>query len=106
MRWCSSRECEGEVGSFACLAFVFIRPVDTVASFPGASEKHGLSFGTRQMIFKELLRERVKRNIRLKSDKQEMPISINRQVNPTSQMYVSPVSLALYRQNVGLRSSL
>ena len=104
MRWCSSRECKGEVGSFTCVASVCIRPVDTVASFPGASEKHGLSFGTRQMVFKELLRERVKRNIRLKSDKQEMPISINRQVNPTSQMYVS--LLSLYRQNIRLPSSL
>ena len=75
-----------------------------MASFPGASEKHGLSFGTRQMVFKELLRERVKRNIRLKSDKQEMPISINRQVNPTSQMCVSPLSP--YRQNIKLPSSL
>ncbi|CAF0977675.1 unnamed protein product [Adineta ricciae] len=53
-------------------------PVDTVAYFPGMSEKRGLSFGTRQMIFKELLKERVKRNIRVKSDKQQMPIAVNR----------------------------
>lgn len=54
------------------------RPVDTVTYFPGANEKRGLSFGTRQMIFKELLKERVKRNIRLKSDKSDMPLSLNR----------------------------
>ncbi|CAF4414745.1 unnamed protein product, partial [Rotaria magnacalcarata] len=47
-------------------------PIDVVAYFSGSNDKHGLSFGTRQMIFKELLKERVKRNIRLKSDKQEM----------------------------------
>ncbi|CAF4493992.1 unnamed protein product, partial [Rotaria magnacalcarata] len=49
----------------------------------GSNDKHGLSFGTRQMIFKELLKERVKRNIRLKSDKQEMFVPVNRQVTPT-----------------------
>ncbi|CAF4179680.1 unnamed protein product, partial [Adineta steineri] len=54
-------------------------PIDTVAYFSGSAEKHGLPFGTRQMIFKELLKERVKRNIRLKSDKQEMPVLVNRQ---------------------------
>ncbi|CAF3735947.1 unnamed protein product [Adineta steineri] len=54
-------------------------PIDTVAYFSGTAEKRGLSFGTRQMIFKELLKERVKRNIRLKSDKQEMPVLVNRQ---------------------------
>ncbi|CAF4415308.1 unnamed protein product, partial [Rotaria magnacalcarata] len=47
-------------------------PIDVVAYLSGSNDKHGLSFGTRQMIFKELLKERVKRNIRLKSDKQEM----------------------------------
>jgi hypothetical protein len=41
------------------------------------------------MIFKELLKERVKRNIRLKSDKQEIPISINRPIDPTPKPYVS-----------------
>jgi hypothetical protein len=41
------------------------------------------------MVFKELLKERVKRNIRLKSDKHEMPVSINRQVDPTPKPYVS-----------------
>jgi hypothetical protein len=40
------------------------------------------------MIFKELLKERVKRNIRLKSDKQEMPVSIKRQVDPTPKPYI------------------
>ncbi|CAF4179606.1 unnamed protein product, partial [Adineta steineri] len=54
-------------------------PIDTVAYFSGSAEKRGLPFGTRQMIFKELLKERVKRNIRLKSDKQEMPVLVNRQ---------------------------
>ncbi|CAF0814853.1 unnamed protein product [Adineta ricciae] len=53
-------------------------PVDAVAYFPGMSDKRGLSFGTRQMIFKELLKERVKRNIRVKSDKQQMPVAVNR----------------------------
>ena len=41
------------------------------------------------MIFKELLKERVKRNIRLKSDKHEIPISINRQIDPTPKPYIS-----------------
>ncbi|CAF2157148.1 unnamed protein product [Rotaria magnacalcarata] len=58
-------------------------PIDVVAYFSGSNDKHGLSFGTRQMIFKELLKERVKRNIRLKSDKQEMFVPVNRQVTPT-----------------------
>jgi hypothetical protein len=40
------------------------------------------------MIFKELLNERVKRNIRLKSNKQEMPISINRQNDPIPKPYI------------------
>jgi hypothetical protein len=69
--------------------FNLFRPLDTVAYFPGIHEKHGLSFGTRQMIFKELLKERVKRNIRLKSDKQEIPISINRQNDQIPKPYVS-----------------
>ena len=47
--------------------------------FSAPNEKRGLSFGGRQMIFKELLRERVKRNIRLKSDKPDTPVAINRQ---------------------------
>jgi hypothetical protein len=63
--------------------------LDTVAYFPGIHEKHGLSFGIRQMIFKELLKERVKRNIRLKSDKQEMPVSVNRQNDQIPKSYVS-----------------
>ncbi|CAF4820541.1 unnamed protein product, partial [Rotaria sp. Silwood2] len=58
-------------------------PVDTVVYFSGTHEKRGLSFGIRQMIFKELLKERVKRNIRLKSDKQEMLVSVKRQVDST-----------------------
>ncbi len=41
------------------------------------------------MIFKELLKERVKRNIRLKSDKQEMPVSVNRQNDQIPKSYVS-----------------
>lgn len=52
--------------------------------FDNTHEKHSLSFGTRQMIYKELLKERVKRNIRLKSDKQHMPVSINRPNNEAS----------------------
>jgi hypothetical protein len=67
----------------------YFRPVDTVAYFAVTNEKRGLSFGTRQMIFKELLKERVKRNIRLKSDKQEMAVSVNRQVDPVAKSYVS-----------------
>ncbi|CAF4137627.1 unnamed protein product, partial [Adineta steineri] len=62
-------------------------PIDTVAYFSGTAEKRGLSFGTRQMIFKELLKERVKRNIRLKSDKQEMPVLVNHQNDATSKAY-------------------
>ncbi|CAF2307797.1 unnamed protein product [Rotaria sp. Silwood2] len=64
-------------------ALVLEPPVDTVAYFSGTHEKRGLSFGIRQMIFKELLKERVKRNIRLKSDKQEMLVSVKRQVDST-----------------------
>ena len=67
--------------------------MDTVTYFPGAYEKRGLSFGTRQMIFKELLKERVKRNIRLKSDKQETAILVNRQ---TDQIPKPSVSLFLF----------
>ncbi|CAF0972176.1 unnamed protein product [Adineta steineri] len=63
-------------------------PIDTVAYFSGSAEKHGLPFGTRQMIFKELLKERVKRNIRLKSDKQEMPVLVNRQNDAAHKAYV------------------
>jgi hypothetical protein len=62
--------------------------VDAVGYFSGTHEKRGLPFGTRQMIFKELLKERVKRNIRLKSDKQEMPVSIKRQFDPTPKPYI------------------
>jgi len=47
------------------------------------------------MIFKELLKERVKRNIRLKSDKQEMPISINRQIDSTPKPYVFLLFLSI-----------
>ncbi|CAF2483217.1 unnamed protein product [Rotaria sp. Silwood2] len=64
-------------------ALVLEPPVDTVVYFSGTHEKRGLSFGIRQMIFKELLKERVKRNIRLKSDKQEMLVSVKRQVDST-----------------------
>ncbi|CAM4901673.1 unnamed protein product [Rotaria socialis] len=64
-------------------ALVLEPPIDAVAYFSGSNDKRGLSFGTRQMIFKELLKERVKRNIRLKSDKQEMFVPVNRQVTPT-----------------------
>ena len=67
----------------------YLRPIDTVAYFGGMHEKRGLSFGTRQMIFKELLKERVKRNIRLKTNKQEIPIAINRQIDLTSKSSVS-----------------
>jgi hypothetical protein len=70
------------------ITFYLFRPLDTVAYFPGIHEKHGLSFGTRQMIFKELLKERVKRNIRLKSDKQGMPISVNRQNDQVPKPYI------------------
>ncbi len=60
-----------------------------MAYFSGIHEKRGLSFGTRQMIFKELLNERVKRNIRLKSNKQDTAISVNRQTDPIPKPYVS-----------------
>lgn len=56
--------------------------------FDNIHEKHSLSFGTRQMIYKELLKERVKRNIRLKSDKQHMPVSINRPNEASPKPYV------------------
>jgi hypothetical protein len=80
---------EFQILKFIFFLFIKFRPIDTVAYFPGIHEKRGLSFGTRQMIFKELLKERVKRNIRLKSDKQEMPVSINRQIDPTPKPYVT-----------------
>ena len=77
------------------------RPVDTVAYFPGMSEKRGLSFGTRQMIFKELLKERVKRNIRVKSDKQQMPIAINRPADsiPKPCVFLYIVSISKTKQS-------
>lgn len=40
------------------------------------------------MIFKELLKERVKRNIRLKSDKKDMVVQVKRQVDPVPKPYV------------------
>ncbi|CAF0721516.1 unnamed protein product [Rotaria sp. Silwood1] len=72
---------------------VFEPPVDTVAYFSGTHEKRGLSFGTRQMIFKELLKERVKRNIRLKSDKQEMLVSVKRPVDSTPKPKPSQIDM-------------
>ncbi|CAF1157076.1 unnamed protein product [Rotaria sordida] len=74
-------------------AFVFEPPVDTVTYFSGTHEKRGLSFGTRQMIFKELIKERVKRNIRLKSDKQEMLVLVKRQVDLTPKPKPSHVDM-------------
>lgn len=75
------------------VAFVFaihrFRPVDTVTFLSDGQDKRGLSFGTRQMIFKELLKERVKRNIRLKSDRHEMPVAVQRAVDSNVQPFVS-----------------
>ena len=80
--------------------FDYFRPVDTVGYFSGTHEKRGLPFSTRQMIYKELLKERVKRNIRIKSDKHEMPISINRQVDSTPKPYVFFFSSYLTKKTI------
>lgn len=59
-------------------ALILEPPIDNVVHFGDSNEKRVLSFGTRQMIFKELLKERVKRNVRSKSDKHEMPMAVQR----------------------------
>ena len=74
-----------ERNSFAVRRF---RPVDGVSFFSDGHEKRGLPFGTRQMIFKELLKERVKRNIRLKSDKHEMPVAVQRSASSNVHPFV------------------
>jgi len=71
-------------------ALVLEPPADAVAFFSDAYEKRGLSFGTRQMISKELLKERVKRNIRLKSNKQDTPMPVIRQIETTTVAPVKP----------------
>lgn len=89
---------------YVCFYFnIQFRPIDTIAYFSGVHDKHGLSFGTRQMIFKELLKERVKRNIRLKSDKQEMPVSINRPVDTTPKSYVLLIFYKIKKMNFSYR---
>src|ERR1700728_3983602 len=86
LSYIQQRAANGENVLFFTFIYSF-RPIDTVGYF--SHEKRGLSFGTRQMIFKELLKERVKRNIRFKSDKHETPVSVNRQTDPTPKPYVS-----------------
>lgn len=49
------------------------------------------------MIFKELLKERVKRNIRLKSDKKDMVVQVKRQVDPVPKPYVLFFNLIYYK---------
>lgn len=86
MRWFSSRKSR-DFSFLNRLCFV-LRPIDNVVHFGDSNEKRVLSFGTRQMIFKELIKERVKRNVRSKSDKHEMPMAVQRA--PTeSQPFVS-----------------